>query len=244
MHFTLDLRTRVETTPGSDVWRECVVRENVDTARTAVLLCDVWDDHWCKSAARRCDALAHQMAPVVNAARAKGGQIIHAPSDCMAFYDSTPQRARLRQPPFAEPPNTDALPEPPLPIDDTDGGCDDEPPCPVRRAWTRQHPAIPIADADGISDSGAEIYNLLREKGITTLLILGVHTNMCILKRTFGIRQMRRWGVRCVLVRDLTDTMYNPRSAPFVPHGEGTERVIVHIEKYLCPSVLSADLCR
>ncbi len=239
MPFTLDLRTRVETAPGSDVWRVCVVREEIAAAQTAVLLCDVWDDHWCASAARRCDALARKMAPVVNAARAKGAQIIHAPSDCMAFYENTPQRQRLRDAPFAGPPNPDALSEPPLPIDDSDGGCDDEPPCPVRRAWTRQHPAIPIAGADGISDSGTEVYNLLCEKEITTLLILGVHTNMCILKRSFGIRQMRRCGVRCMLVRDLTDTMYNPRMPPFVSHDEGTERVIAHIEKYLCPSVLS-----
>ncbi len=244
MHFTLDLRTLVETVPGSNVWHERVAREEVAAVQTAVVLCDVWDDHWCKSAARRCDVLAHQMAPAVNAARAKGAQIINAPSDCMAFYENTPQRQRMREAFFVEPPTTDAPPEPPLPIDDSDGGCDDEPTCTVRRAWSRQHPAIPIADEDGISDSGTEVYNLLREKEITTLLILGVHTNMCILKRTFGIRQMLRWGVRCVLVRDLTDTMYNPRMAPFVSHDEGTEHVIAHIERYLCPTVLSADLCR
>jgi len=241
--FRLTLRTRVETAPGSDVWRDAVVPEEIAAAGTAVLLCDVWDDHWCQSAARRCDTLAKKMVPVVDAARAKGAQIIHAPSECMAFYEDTPQRRRMREAPFVEPPEVALPPEPPLPIDDADGGCDDLPPCPVRRAWTRQHPAIPIADEDGISDSGAEVYNHLRQQGIGTLLILGVHTNMCILKRTFGIRQMLRWGVRCVLVRDLTDTMYNPRRLPFVPHDEGTERVIEHIEKYLCPSVPSADLC-
>jgi hypothetical protein len=45
-----------------------------------------------------------------------------------------------------------------------------------------------------------------------------------------------------VLVRDLTDAMYNPACRPFVPHEAGTELVIEHIEKYWCPSVLSADL--
>jgi hypothetical protein len=74
------------------------------------------------------------------------------------------------------------------------------------------------------------------------LLIMGVHTNMCVLGRTFAIRQMTRWDVRCVLVRDLTDTMYNPRMRPFVSHDEGTELVIQHVEKYLCPTLTSQDL--
>ena len=37
-----------------------------------------------------------------------------------------------------------------------------------------------------------------------------MHTNMCILDRTFSIKQMVRWGVDIALVRDLTDAMYNP----------------------------------
>jgi nicotinamidase-related amidase len=237
MHFTLCTRRRAAE-------HETVVPETIAAHETAVLLCDVWNDHWCKSAARRCDVLAYKIAPVVDAARAKGAQIIHAPSDCMSFYENTPQRARMQQAPFAQPIEEPALAEPPLPIDDSDGGCDDLPPCNVHRAWTRQHPAIRVEDGDGVSDSGTEVYNLLRQQGITTLLILGVHTNMCVLKRSFGIRQMLRWGVRCVLVRDLTDTMYNPRMAPFVPHEQGTERVVEHIETYLCPSILSEDLCR
>jgi len=69
-----------------------------------------------------------------------------------------------------------------------------------------------------------------------------VHTNMCILNRSFAIKQMAKWGVRCVLVRDLTDSMYNPKDRPFVPHDQGTELVIEHIEKYWAPSVLSSEL--
>ena len=71
---------------------------------------------------------------------------------------------------------------------------------------------------------------------------MGVHANMCILNRSFAIKQMTNWGIRCILVRDLTDAMYNPRKAPYVSHAAGTELVIQHIEKYWCPTVLSADL--
>jgi nicotinamidase-related amidase len=82
----------------------------------------------------------------------------------------------------------------------------------------------------------------LREKGIHNLFVMGVHANMCILNRSFAIRQMTRWGIRCVLVRDLTDAMYNPKSRPFVTHAAGTDLVIQYIEKYWCPSTLSSDL--
>jgi hypothetical protein len=45
-----------------------------------------------------------------------------------------------------------------------------------------------------------------------------------------------------VLVRDLTDTMYDPKDRPYVPHDEGTSLVVEHIEKYWCPSTTSAEL--
>jgi nicotinamidase-related amidase len=242
--LTLNLRSRVESAPGSDQWKEVTGRQEFPARETAILICDMWDRHWCRSATRRCDAIAHRMAPVIEVARARGVQIIHSPSDCMEFYQDTPQRRRMIDAPHAEPPAPRQIEEPPLPIDDSDGGCDDEPQDKVYKAWTRQHPAIRIAEEDGISDSGAEVYNFLRQLGIKNLLIMGVHTNMCVLGRSFAIRQMTRWGIQCVLVRDLTDTMYNPRMRPFVSHEQGTELVVEHIERYWCPSVLSEDLVK
>jgi hypothetical protein len=41
------------------------------------------------------------------------------------------------------------------------------------------------------------------------------------------------------LVRDLTDTMYNSRSKPYVDHFTGTALVCWHIEKYWCPTITS-----
>ena len=51
-----------------------------------------------------------------------------------------------------------------------------------------------------------------------------------------------KWGLNCALVRDLTDTMYDPKMPPKVAHDEGTELVVQHIEKYWCPSLLSTNL--
>lgn len=246
METTLNLRRRVALWAGDPHRDEIVVARTVPATELALLLCDMWDVHWCHSASVRCAALAERMAPLLTAARAAGVQIIHAPSECMQFYADTPQRQRMQHLPHIAPAPASDLPlpvdEPPLPIDDSDHGCDDLPPCPTGNPWTKQHAAIEIAADDVISDDGAEIYSLLRQQGRTLLLSMGVHTNMCILNRSFGIRQMSRWGVRCALVRDMTDAMYNPRSRPYVDHDAGTRLVIEHIERYWCPTILSDDL--
>lgn len=240
--FTVTLRSRIQVYKAKPEWDEIIIPQKLSAREIALIVCDMWDNHWCKSAARRCAALAKKAEPVLRAARARGITIIHAPSECMDFYKDKRQRQRMAELPKVKPHKPRDILESPLPIDDSDGGCDDEKPAKETRAWTREHPAITIAAGDFISDDGREVYNLLRKRGIKTLLVCGVHTNMCVLGRSFGIRQMTRWGVPCILIRDLTDAMYNPKKRPFVPHDEGTELVIQHIEKYLCPSILSKDL--
>jgi nicotinamidase-related amidase len=217
----------------------------IEPKKTAVVVCDMWDDHWCKKAAERCAVLAKEAEPVLKACREKGMTIIHCPSDTMAFYKDHPARKRVAAVKKAEPPKAKDLPNPPLPVDDTKGGCDDENVAKFYKAWTRQHAAITIDEnKDYISDSGAEVYNIMREKGIDTLIVMGVHTNMCVLNRSFAIKQMVKWGVRTFLVRDLTDAMYDPRTRPFVSHEKGTQLIIEHIEKHWCPTIESKSLVK
>jgi nicotinamidase-related amidase len=242
----LKLRSRVETYKGAADWREVVLDEPFSPSSSALILCDMWDNHWCQGAAGRVALLARKIAPVVELARARGFLIIHAPSDTMQFYKDTPQRLSILSIPPVQPPAPLPLSDPPLPIDDSDGGCDTvNNPLPVNyKNWTRETPAIPLEPGDLVSDNGREVYSALRLHGIRTLFVAGVHANMCILNRTFAIRQMTKWGVRCILVRDLTDAMYNPARRPFVSHDQGTELVIEHIEKYWAPTVTSDDLVR
>ena len=140
-----------------------------------------------------------------------------------------------------------ALPEarphadPPLPIDDSDGGCDDSPQCRTGSPWTRQIGALEIKEGDAITDS-TEAFNLMRQRGITNVIVMGVHQNMCVLGRPFSIRQMVRQGQNVVLVRDMTDNMYNSRRKPFVDHFTGNDLVTWHIEKYWCPTITSDQI--
>jgi len=95
-------------------------------------------------------------------------------------------------------------------------------------------------DGDAITDS-AEAFYLMRQRGITNVIVMGVHINMCVLGRPFAIRQMVAQGQNVLLMRDLTDSMYNHRKPPYVSHFRGTELVVEHIEQYWCPSITSAD---
>ncbi len=224
---------------------------DLDPAQTALLVCDVWDAHWCRGASVRVADMAPALNATLRTAREAGILIIHAPSDTMDFYRDAPQRTAAEQSPPAESLERPTLwesrwtplPEPPLPIDDSDGGCTEEPPCPQGKGpWSRQHAALEIFPEDIITDRGDEVFNVCRQRGIENLLICGVHTNMCVLRRSFGIRAMTRRKMNVLLMRDMTDTMYNPRCAPFVSHFRGTELVIAHIETFWCPTFTSAAL--
>jgi len=245
----LRARSRVEEPPGSGTLRVQMATLDWKVSESAIVICDMWDDHWCKSAARRVGEMAVRINEVVQAARKLGVMVIHAPSATIDFYADTTYRRRMLEAPHAEPPVAiqswcylEPDKEDRLPIDDSDGGCDDANPAKSHRAWSRQHATIEISGHDGVSDQGQEVYNFCRQEGITNLAMMGVHTNMCVLGRSFGIRQMTKVGMNVVLARDLTDAMYDPRDEPHVPHKRGTELVIEHIERHWCPSVLGGDL--
>jgi nicotinamidase-related amidase len=240
--MTVNLRSRIEAFKGSGEWSEVSLQQALPPEKTAVLICDMWDKHWCSGAMERVNGLVAKMAPFLESARKRGIQIIHAPSEVMAFYQDAPQRKRILALAKIDPPTPLSLPDPPLPIDDRSGGCDT--PDQFYKAWTREHPGLRIDASDVISDSGTEIYSFLRDRNIRTLLVMGVHTNMCVLNRTFGIKRMTSLGIHCILVRDLTDAMYNPKDPPHVSHDAGTQLVIEYIEKYWCPTTTSADLLR
>lgn len=214
---------------------------------TAVIIIDMWDKHHCTSANRRVAEMAPFMNEVIKTARTKGVLIIHAPSDCMDFYKDTKQRKRAENAIFKQAPvkfawnNFNPEYEGPIPAVVAESGCacDTPEPCsPGYQAWVRQNEAIEIAAEDIVSDDGQEIYNVLTQEGIENVIIMGVHTNVCVLGRPFGIRQMKYLGMNTVLCRDLTDTYHrNPGK-----HFEGLEKIIQHIETYWCPTITSDQL--
>lgn len=251
--LTLTMRSRAKDAPAKEISGKVEWKASA----TALIICDMWDDHWCKSAARRVEEMTGPLNEVVKKLRDQGVFIIHAPSSVVDFYKNTPQRRYAQNAPFAKPPiklstkdrwgTKWCWPDPEfegvLPIDDSDMGCScKEPKCEIREAWTRQNKGIEILGEDAITDNGQEAFNLLSAKKIENVILCGVHLNMCVLGRPFGIRQMVKLGKNVALMRDMTDTMYNPQRPPGVDHFTGTDLVVAHVERYWCPTFTSADL--
>ena len=233
----LHLRSRTETAEKSGRFHAVTKTEAWEPAQTAIVVCDMWDTHTCPNAATRVAQMAPRMNEVLKAARAKGVLIINCPSGTMEFYKDHPGRKLAQQAPPVPTKRPlekwcylDKDREIALPIVDTDS-CDCErtwkPGDPY--PWKRQIATLEIKDGDAITDS-AEAYYLMQQRGIKNLIVMGVHTNMCVLGRPFSIRQMVYQGMNVALMRDLTDTMYNPAQAPYVSHFTGTDLVVEHIE--------------
>ena len=137
--ITVNLRSRVEPFKGAAEWREVHLSKALPLEKTAIIVCDMWDKHWCSGATGRVNGLVRKMDPFLDAARKQGIQIIHAPSETMDFYRDAPQRKVMLALPKIDLPAPLALADPPLPIDDKGGGCDT--PDKFYKAWTREIPA-------------------------------------------------------------------------------------------------------
>jgi nicotinamidase-related amidase len=257
----LRLRSRVE---ADGKFRLIETPASWASNESAIIVCDMWDLHHCLNAVRRETEMAPTMDRVLKAARDRGVVIIHAPSSCMDAYKDHPARKHA-----TETPRSKTLPREiaswcykipseekgVYPIDQTDGGEDDDlvehqkwaaelaskgrnPKAP----WKSQTDLLTIADRDYISDNGEEIWSILEQRGIKNVILMGVHLNMCVLGRPFGLRQMAKNGKTVALMRDLTDTMYNPRMSPYVGHFAGTDLMVEHVEKYVAPTITSDQI--
>jgi nicotinamidase-related amidase len=223
--------------------------QNWKPSETAIIICDMWDDHWCKGAAARVAEMAPFMNNVISIARNRGVMIVHAPSDVVGYYENYPARKAAQKSENKK--ASDVISRDLLlsekvavwPIDQSGLVCDCTPECRPGPPypWTRQIDKIQISDNDIISDSGAEIGGLFYQTGIKNVILMGVHTNMCVIGRSFGLRNMVRLGMNVVLMRDLTDTMYSSKQWPQVNHFTGNNLINEYIETYVCPTIISKD---
>ena len=224
---------------GRRAWVDEAPMERVRASATAVLVCDMWDRHWSRGASLRVEELAPPIDAFCRRMRGAGALIVHAPSDTMAAYGESPARARIAGGgPFPAPREIE-LPPPPVPCDD--GGSDTaDDLAPNTAVWSRQHPAIHVdEDRDVITDDGSELAAYLTEQGRSVVLATGVHTNLCVLHRSFGLVALVGYGFSPVLVADLTDAMYDPADPPYIDHDAGTALVVRYIEAFVAPSTRS-----
>ncbi len=260
--INLQLRSQKETSTGSMRYHRTTREESWQAKETAVIVCDVWDSHHCVNAVRRVVQVAPRINRFVGELRARGATVIHAPSGCMdAYSDHLSRQRAMKTSKAANIPADigqwcDRIPseeQVAYPLDQANGGEDDDleehklwatrlaaagrnPGSP----WKKQIDIITIDDQqDFITDRGDEVWSILESRGIKNVILTGVHTNMCVLGRPFGLRQMSSHGKNTVLARDLTDTMYDPNQWPYVSHFSGTDLIVDHIERHVCATITS-----
>lgn len=198
---------------------------------------------------RKTAVLIPKMNRTLDAAGDLGIQIIFAPSETVAFYDTCHQRKKIKNLKTVKPLEVNAFNPPSLPWGRT-GGCECSPdrPCKEQAVWTHQNGDLAIKDKDLISDKMNEINTFCNLKRIKTLIFVGEASNMCVTwTRTFSVIPMIKYGYETLVVRDLveaiTGTGYDPdrriKDPSFTPE-RGADNTLKHIEKYIC-NTISAD---
>jgi len=217
--------------------------ERVDPARIGIIAVDVWNYHWCKTATMRVDAIVPRLNQALEAARALGMTVMLCPSDVVDNYAGYPQREAVHALPKVPVPKVVEVTCPPVP--DAGGCACGRERCGGNYGWDGMHPGLRIGEHDLMPDTQEEVYALCRQRGLTHLVYVGFHTQVCLLGKPMGLRAMKSAGLTCVLARDMTDAHpgYDPARS-FTP-DLNTEQVVEHFEKHLAPTIhLEEELTR
>ena len=209
--------------------------EKVNAAQVGVVIVDMWNFHWCKTSTARVAALVPRMIPTVEAAHRLGMTLFWCPSDVADNYVGTIQHEAamaVRQHPL---PPLKSISCPPAP---DGGGCTCGPVhCAWNYGWDAMAPGLVMHEDDFMPNDCETLYSLCVERGVTHLIYVGVHTQVCLLGKSIGLRNMSGLGLNCILARDLTDAhgLYDPVKG--ITPDDFTSNVVAHFERHLAPTI-------
>ena len=209
--------------------------------RTAIIIIDVWDDHWCKYYKELNDKLAPKIGAFVEKARQAGMTIIHAPCSsrkkvstlpeykihsCMPYYSDHQARKNAlsspRRPNQTQPPRLADRCQRPNDIffkgvkhSRKDKFCTCVPFCDRSwpRPWNRQHDAISVSNKDYVSDNLKEIEYILYDEQIHRIFCVGGALNACLIDRPISMHAVYK-NIYSNFIRDLTAS-HLPRDEVF-----------------------------
>lgn len=185
-------------------------------SQAALVSLDVWNYHFARDTLARIDDIAvHRIAPLVEACRAGGLQVIHAPAGPLA--QRHPNWVRLvpdSEKPQPVWPNSPLWPPPEFRQKTGPYAAFARPPEPQDEERNRYreelrdfHPAVrPVGD-EPVVLTGEELHRLCAQQGILVLLYVGFNTNACIVMRDYGVFAMHQRGYEVILLRDCTTGM-------------------------------------
>lgn len=212
---------------------------NEDATNTVLLICDVWDNHYCADLRKKTESLARRINSFASEVRSCGGKVLHCPSDTVnTYYQEYPQRKVMLDYPKAEITVSEKMRSIYLPLDTTHTtGCPCIPLCRVHTEFTKQHGGIEIHPEDLISDNGQEIYNFLTSESISHVLMAGTALNMCVLGRSFGVESLSELGLNVSIMGDLVEVFYSPAEPPYITNEQAKWFALGYIEsRWGCPA--------
>ncbi len=210
--------------------------------QVALVLVDVWSNHYLKDAAARANAIVEErFPPLLSRCRRAGLTIIHAPSPPQAI--GHPNHVAL--PEVSMPDARDAWPPPAFrsksgPYQSYRRPAEPREP-EIRRVRDQLtiHPlAVPVGNEPVVA-TGDELHALCRDRGILFLLFAGFNTNACILVRDYGTLAMSQRGYETILLRDCTTGMESPETQPTLSQTSGA---ILFLEMFGQYSTTSNDV--
>jgi nicotinamidase-related amidase len=206
-------------------------------AKTAIIVVDMWNYHWCMTASERVAAMVPRMNGVLETARQQGMLVIWNPSDVVTAYAGCPQYEKAIAVEHQKTPDKQKDISVKFTARVGSCMCGAGLPCKVNYGWDGMNPNLIIGENDLFSASTDEIYSLLSERGITDIIYMGVHTNMCVFGKPGALSKMWKAGFRCFLARDLNDafTHYNPAAA-YTPDN-GTTEINENLQKGGVPCI-------
>ena len=211
-----------------------------NSSKTGIVIIDPWNFHWCMTACERVSAMVPRWNRALECARKLGMLVIWAPSDVVASYSGYPQRER-------------ALATPRIPVPKAgnlwckftarQGPCMCGPGigCIVNFGWDAMNPGLSLANEDYIAGVTEEVYSILKQRGVTHVIYMGLHTNVCLFEKPGALRNMSDAGMKCMLARDINDaiTSYDPETA-YTP-DRGTKQTDEDLERAGIPSINVVD---
>lgn len=213
--------------------------EKVDAAKVGVVIVDPWNYHWCMTACERLSAMVPRWNRAIEGARKLGMPILWVPSDVLGSYSGYPQRERALAVPLLPVPKLSDMPPARFTAPGGGGSCMCGPGihCIMNYGWDGMNPNLILADDDFIASSTEEVYALLKQRGITHVIYMGLHTNVCLFGKPGAMKYMVQAGLKCMLARDINDaiTSYNPATG-FTP-DRGTQQTDEDLERAGVPTI-------
>jgi nicotinamidase-related amidase len=213
-YFRLYVDPGVEPAERNYRYRELDWR--IPLAQAALVCVDVWNWHFSSDTLSRMeDITVNRIVPLAEACRRKGVRLIHAPATPVADKhpnwlrlipeDEKPRKVWERSPRWPPPDFLEkkgqyashARPHEPQEAERT-----------RHREEDRDfHPALRPKNDEAVIRSGEELHRFCADQGILFLFYAGFCTNVCMVRRDYGICAMQSRGYEVILVRDCTTGM-------------------------------------